>query len=42
MKILDVLGLALLVAFAGFVWLPLTLGVAGAGCLLVSRRMVRR
>ena len=34
--VLDLLGLALLVACAFFVWPPAALGVAGVGALLAS------
>ena len=37
---LDLLGVALLVAFAFFVWPPLALLVAGAGCLAASYAVV--
>ena len=36
MKILDVVGLILLVAAASLAWLPLGFAVAGAGCLWLS------
>lgn len=35
---LDLLGVALLVAFAFFVWEPLALLAAGVGCLAASWR----
>ena len=38
---LDLLGVALLVAFAFFVWPPLALLVAGVGCLAASYAVVR-
>lgn len=37
---LDVAGVALLVAFAWFVWPPLPLLVAGIALLVASRRIV--
>lgn len=37
---LDLLGFALLLAFAYLVWAPLTLLVGGVGFLLISRQIV--
>lgn len=36
---LDLLGLALLAAFAWFVWPPATLAVLGLGALVISWRL---
>lgn len=41
MKILDIVGLALLTAAGVLAWLPLGLAIAGGGCLLVSRSVAR-
>ncbi len=39
--LLDLLGIALLVAFAALVWWPAALLVAGIACLLLSWRLTR-
>ena len=39
--LLDLLGIALIVAFAALVWLPAAFLVAGAACLLLSWRLAR-
>ena len=39
MKVLDVLGLALLTAGTGLAWLPLGLATAGIACLWLSWSM---
>jgi hypothetical protein len=36
---LDLLAIALLAAFAYFIWWPLMLAVIGAGCLVASWRI---
>ncbi len=39
--LLDLLGIALIVAFAALVWWPSAFLVAGAACLLLSWRLAR-
>jgi hypothetical protein len=39
--VLDLLGVALLVAFAALLWWPAALAVAGVACLAVSWRLTR-
>lgn len=36
--LLDLLGLVLIAAFAGFIWPPAALGVVGVGVLVISWR----
>lgn len=39
--VLDLLGVALLVAFAALLWWPAALAVAGVACLAASWRLTR-
>lgn len=40
--VLDIVGLAALVAFAGLLWWPAAVGVFGLACLLLSWSMTKR